>query len=100
MLLLQYFPGADEPLQYPCQYSDEGQSNSATSTGKHAVSTAASAFPLHPVKFVVRKGVKSMFAFDDLISLDSLQVIARCLALHEGPEVKELLKTLMSRVTS
>lgn len=29
----QYFPGADEPLQYPCQYSDEGQSNSATSTG-------------------------------------------------------------------
>ncbi|KAJ6665788.1 hypothetical protein lerEdw1_001260 [Lerista edwardsae] len=32
--LMQYFPGADEPLQYPCQYSDEGQSNSATSTGK------------------------------------------------------------------
>ncbi|XP_039199077.1 mitogen-activated protein kinase kinase kinase 7 isoform X4 [Crotalus tigris] len=31
--LMQYFPGADEPLQYPCQYSDEGQSNSATSTG-------------------------------------------------------------------
>ncbi|XP_066171244.1 mitogen-activated protein kinase kinase kinase 7 isoform X4 [Sylvia atricapilla] len=31
--LMRYFPGADEPLQYPCQYSDEGQSNSATSTG-------------------------------------------------------------------
>ncbi|KAH0622153.1 hypothetical protein JD844_024195 [Phrynosoma platyrhinos] len=31
--LMQYFPGAEEPLQYPCQYSDEGQSNSATSTG-------------------------------------------------------------------
>ncbi|XP_061494129.1 mitogen-activated protein kinase kinase kinase 7-like isoform X6 [Rhineura floridana] len=31
--LIQYFPGADEPLQYPCQFSDEGQSNSATSTG-------------------------------------------------------------------
>ncbi|XP_061479336.1 mitogen-activated protein kinase kinase kinase 7 isoform X3 [Rhineura floridana] len=31
--LMQYFPGADEPLQYPCQFSDEGQSNSATSTG-------------------------------------------------------------------
>ncbi|XP_015413173.1 PREDICTED: mitogen-activated protein kinase kinase kinase 7 isoform X3 [Myotis davidii] len=30
--LMRYFPGADEPLQYPCQYSDEGQSNSATST--------------------------------------------------------------------
>ena len=30
---MRYFPGADEPLQYPCQYSDEGQSNSATSTG-------------------------------------------------------------------
>ncbi|KAG8444758.1 hypothetical protein GDO86_009797 [Hymenochirus boettgeri] len=31
--LMQYFPGADVALQYPCQYSDEGQSNSATSTG-------------------------------------------------------------------
>ncbi|KAE8602896.1 hypothetical protein XENTR_v10014165 [Xenopus tropicalis] len=31
--LMQYFPGADVSLQYPCQYSDEGQSNSATSTG-------------------------------------------------------------------
>ncbi|XP_006872227.1 PREDICTED: mitogen-activated protein kinase kinase kinase 7-like isoform X4 [Chrysochloris asiatica] len=31
--LMRYFPGADEPLQYPYQYSDEGQSNSATSTG-------------------------------------------------------------------
>ncbi|XP_063299645.1 mitogen-activated protein kinase kinase kinase 7 isoform X3 [Pelobates fuscus] len=31
--LMQYFPGADESLQYPCQYMDEGQSNSATSTG-------------------------------------------------------------------
>ncbi|XP_072264752.1 mitogen-activated protein kinase kinase kinase 7 isoform X3 [Pyxicephalus adspersus] len=31
--LMQYFPGADEALQYPCQYSDGGQSNSATSTG-------------------------------------------------------------------
>ncbi|XP_055288977.1 mitogen-activated protein kinase kinase kinase 7 [Moschus berezovskii] len=31
--LMRVFPGADEPLQYPCQYSDEGQSNSATSTG-------------------------------------------------------------------
>ncbi|XP_058879544.1 mitogen-activated protein kinase kinase kinase 7-like isoform X4 [Acipenser ruthenus] len=29
---MQYFPGSDEPLQYPCQNSDEGQSNSATST--------------------------------------------------------------------
>ncbi|XP_019393307.1 PREDICTED: mitogen-activated protein kinase kinase kinase 7 isoform X1 [Crocodylus porosus] len=31
--LMRYFPGTQEPLQYPCQYSDEGQSNSATSTG-------------------------------------------------------------------
>uniref|UniRef100_A0AAQ5ZHE5 Mitogen-activated protein kinase kinase kinase 7 n=1 Tax=Amphiprion ocellaris TaxID=80972 RepID=A0AAQ5ZHE5_AMPOC len=30
--LMKYFPGFDEPLQYPYQYSDEGQSNSATST--------------------------------------------------------------------
>ncbi|KAI5614790.1 mitogen-activated protein kinase kinase kinase 7 isoform X1 [Silurus asotus] len=31
--LMKYFPGSDEPLQYPYQYLDEGQSNSATSTG-------------------------------------------------------------------
>ncbi|XP_051954199.1 mitogen-activated protein kinase kinase kinase 7-like isoform X2 [Xyrauchen texanus] len=30
--LMKYFPGSEEPLQYPYQYSDEGQSNSATST--------------------------------------------------------------------
>uniref|UniRef100_A0A8C4VPA3 Mitogen-activated protein kinase kinase kinase 7 n=1 Tax=Gopherus evgoodei TaxID=1825980 RepID=A0A8C4VPA3_9SAUR len=35
--LMRYFPGADEPLQYPCQYSDEGQSNSATSTADFSV---------------------------------------------------------------
>ncbi|XP_051781411.1 mitogen-activated protein kinase kinase kinase 7 isoform X2 [Erpetoichthys calabaricus] len=33
--LMKYFPGYDEPLQYPCQYSEEGQSNSATSTGSY-----------------------------------------------------------------
>ncbi|MEE6475844.1 hypothetical protein FKM82_010873 [Ascaphus truei] len=33
--LMQFFPGADESLQYPCQYSDEGQTNSATSTGSY-----------------------------------------------------------------
>uniref|UniRef100_A0A4W5NH51 Mitogen-activated protein kinase kinase kinase 7 n=1 Tax=Hucho hucho TaxID=62062 RepID=A0A4W5NH51_9TELE len=31
--LMRCFPGSDEPLQYPYQYSDEGQSNSASSTG-------------------------------------------------------------------
>ncbi|XP_078068790.1 mitogen-activated protein kinase kinase kinase 7 isoform X1 [Mustelus asterias] len=31
--LMKYFPGAEEPLQYPCHYSDVSQSNSATSTG-------------------------------------------------------------------
>uniref|UniRef100_A0A4W3J946 Mitogen-activated protein kinase kinase kinase 7 n=1 Tax=Callorhinchus milii TaxID=7868 RepID=A0A4W3J946_CALMI len=33
MHLMKYFPGAEEPLQYPCHYSDVSQSNSATSTG-------------------------------------------------------------------
>ncbi|XP_035534328.1 mitogen-activated protein kinase kinase kinase 7 isoform X2 [Morone saxatilis] len=33
--LMKYFPGSDEPLQYPYQYLDEGQSNSATSTGSY-----------------------------------------------------------------
>uniref|UniRef100_A0A8C4FW57 Mitogen-activated protein kinase kinase kinase 7 n=1 Tax=Denticeps clupeoides TaxID=299321 RepID=A0A8C4FW57_9TELE len=31
--LMKYFPGHEEPLQYPYQYTDEGQSSSATSTG-------------------------------------------------------------------
>uniref|UniRef100_A0A4W3JW41 Mitogen-activated protein kinase kinase kinase 7 n=1 Tax=Callorhinchus milii TaxID=7868 RepID=A0A4W3JW41_CALMI len=30
MHLMKYFPGAEEPLQYPCHYSDVSQSNSAT----------------------------------------------------------------------
>lgn len=34
LLCLQYFPGSDEPLQYPYQYSEGGQSSSATSTGE------------------------------------------------------------------
>eukprot|EP00064_Thunnus_orientalis_P002228 superscaffoldBa00000156_g2235 len=38
----EYFPGFDEPLQYPYQYSDEGQSNSATSTGSYVDYTGTS----------------------------------------------------------
>ncbi|XP_036003023.1 mitogen-activated protein kinase kinase kinase 7 isoform X1 [Fundulus heteroclitus] len=30
--LMKYFPGSEEPLQYPYQYSDEAQSTSANST--------------------------------------------------------------------
>ncbi|XP_062407147.1 mitogen-activated protein kinase kinase kinase 7 isoform X4 [Sardina pilchardus] len=41
--LMKYFPRADEPLQYPYQqYSDEGQSNSATSTGSYVDYTCTS----------------------------------------------------------
>ncbi|XP_054872024.1 mitogen-activated protein kinase kinase kinase 7 isoform X1 [Amphiprion ocellaris] len=40
--LMKYFPGFDEPLQYPYQYSDEGQSNSATSTGSYIDYTGTS----------------------------------------------------------
>ncbi|XP_051792591.1 mitogen-activated protein kinase kinase kinase 7 isoform X2 [Acanthochromis polyacanthus] len=39
--LMKYFPGFDEPLQYPYQYSDEGQS-SATSTGSYVDYTGTS----------------------------------------------------------
>ncbi|KAA8583256.1 hypothetical protein FQN60_015802 [Etheostoma spectabile] len=35
--LMKYFKDSDEPLQYPYQYSDEGQSNSATSTGTRVI---------------------------------------------------------------
>ncbi|XP_069743179.1 mitogen-activated protein kinase kinase kinase 7 isoform X3 [Narcine bancroftii] len=38
--LMKYFPGADEPLQYPCHYSDVSQSNSATSTGSFLENTS------------------------------------------------------------
>ncbi|XP_052391048.1 mitogen-activated protein kinase kinase kinase 7 isoform X1 [Carassius gibelio] len=40
--LMRYFPGSDEPLQYPYQYSDEGQSNSAASTGSYLDYTCTS----------------------------------------------------------
>ncbi|XP_008299748.1 mitogen-activated protein kinase kinase kinase 7 isoform X1 [Stegastes partitus] len=40
--LMKYFPGFDEPLQYPYQYSDDGQSNSATSTGSYVDYTSTS----------------------------------------------------------
>ncbi|KAM3861261.1 mitogen-activated protein kinase kinase kinase 7 [Diretmus argenteus] len=40
--LMRYFPGSEEPLQYPYQYSDEGQSNSATSTGSYVDYTCTS----------------------------------------------------------
>uniref|UniRef100_A0A673H613 Mitogen-activated protein kinase kinase kinase 7 n=1 Tax=Sinocyclocheilus rhinocerous TaxID=307959 RepID=A0A673H613_9TELE len=40
--LMRYFPGSEEPLQYPYQYSDEGQSNSATSTGSYIDYTCTS----------------------------------------------------------
>ncbi|TNN69125.1 Mitogen-activated protein kinase kinase kinase 7 [Liparis tanakae] len=40
--LMKYFPGSDEPLQYPYQYSDDGQSNSATSTGSYVDYTSTS----------------------------------------------------------
>ncbi|XP_071057955.1 mitogen-activated protein kinase kinase kinase 7 isoform X2 [Pseudochaenichthys georgianus] len=40
--LMKYFPGYDEPLQYPYQYSDDGQSNSATSTGSYVDNTGTS----------------------------------------------------------
>ncbi|XP_070782474.1 mitogen-activated protein kinase kinase kinase 7 isoform X3 [Enoplosus armatus] len=40
--LMKYFPGYDEPLQYPYQYSDDGQSNSATSTGSYVDYTGTS----------------------------------------------------------
>ncbi|XP_060908656.1 mitogen-activated protein kinase kinase kinase 7 isoform X3 [Labrus mixtus] len=40
--LMKYFKGSDEPLQYPYPYSDDGQSNSATSTGSYVEYTATS----------------------------------------------------------
>uniref|UniRef100_A0A8C2CE06 Mitogen-activated protein kinase kinase kinase 7 n=2 Tax=Cyprinus carpio TaxID=7962 RepID=A0A8C2CE06_CYPCA len=40
--LMRFFPGSEEPLQYPYQYSDEGQSNSAASTGSYIDYTCTS----------------------------------------------------------
>ncbi|XP_061785836.1 mitogen-activated protein kinase kinase kinase 7 isoform X1 [Nerophis lumbriciformis] len=38
--LMRYFPGSEEPLQCPYQYSDDGQSSSATSTASYVDSTS------------------------------------------------------------
>ncbi|XP_077567606.1 mitogen-activated protein kinase kinase kinase 7 isoform X2 [Stigmatopora nigra] len=38
--LMRYFPGSEEPLQTLYQYSDDGQSNSATNTGPYVDCTA------------------------------------------------------------
>uniref|UniRef100_A0AAV2K8C6 Mitogen-activated protein kinase kinase kinase 7 n=1 Tax=Knipowitschia caucasica TaxID=637954 RepID=A0AAV2K8C6_KNICA len=38
--LMKFFPGSEEPLQYPYLYSDEGQSNSATSSGSYVEYTS------------------------------------------------------------
>ncbi|XP_061756372.1 mitogen-activated protein kinase kinase kinase 7 isoform X1 [Nerophis ophidion] len=38
--LMRYFPGSEEPLQCPYQYSDDGQSSSATSTASFVDSTS------------------------------------------------------------
>ncbi|XP_049613887.1 mitogen-activated protein kinase kinase kinase 7 isoform X2 [Syngnathus scovelli] len=43
--LMSYFPGSEEPLQTPYQYSDDGQSNSATRTGSNVYSSDTKSDP-------------------------------------------------------
>uniref|UniRef100_A0A3Q2YDI3 Mitogen-activated protein kinase kinase kinase 7 n=1 Tax=Hippocampus comes TaxID=109280 RepID=A0A3Q2YDI3_HIPCM len=49
--LMQYFPGSEEPLQTPYQYSDDGQGNSATSTG--TLNTSRKAYANHCILFLI-----------------------------------------------
>uniref|UniRef100_A0A8C5IBX8 Mitogen-activated protein kinase kinase kinase 7 n=1 Tax=Gouania willdenowi TaxID=441366 RepID=A0A8C5IBX8_GOUWI len=66
--LMTYFPGFDESLQYPYQYLDEGQSNSATSTG-----TGFNCCPL--------KGNKSLCNHHSVLSVCMLVCVCSCVCV-------------------
>uniref|UniRef100_A0A3Q4BIW6 Mitogen-activated protein kinase kinase kinase 7 n=1 Tax=Mola mola TaxID=94237 RepID=A0A3Q4BIW6_MOLML len=85
--LMKYFPGSDEPLQYPYQYSDEGQSNSATSTGSYLDYTGTS---------VSNKSDANMEHSDSQGSNDTIKITPqfgdplRTLPLSRGGSVESL----------
>uniref|UniRef100_A0A674E077 Mitogen-activated protein kinase kinase kinase 7 n=1 Tax=Salmo trutta TaxID=8032 RepID=A0A674E077_SALTR len=85
--LMRCFPGSDEPLQYPYQYSDEGQSNSASSTGIS-------------LSFVVFHDLKCTVAQQYLFCLCSQGDPLRSLPLSRGGSVESLSGRTHSLVAS
>uniref|UniRef100_A0A3B4YLX0 Mitogen-activated protein kinase kinase kinase 7 n=1 Tax=Seriola lalandi dorsalis TaxID=1841481 RepID=A0A3B4YLX0_SERLL len=79
--LMRYFPGFDEPLQYPYQYSDDGQSNSATSTGSYVDYTGTS---------TSNKSDANMEHSDSQGSNDTIKITPQTLPLSRGGSVESL----------
>uniref|UniRef100_A0A3Q3WPA2 Mitogen-activated protein kinase kinase kinase 7 n=1 Tax=Mola mola TaxID=94237 RepID=A0A3Q3WPA2_MOLML len=95
--LMKYFPGSDEPLQYPYQYSDEGQSNSATSTGTTVI------FRLSPSKLKCRKFLSEPGCLTTLPlsrggSVESLPARTQCLAASDSKRMSADLSELEHKV--
>uniref|UniRef100_A0A8C9ZRF8 Mitogen-activated protein kinase kinase kinase 7 n=1 Tax=Sander lucioperca TaxID=283035 RepID=A0A8C9ZRF8_SANLU len=87
--LMKYFPESDEPLQYPYQYSDEGQSNSATSTGLSHPQT----FGTHQYrKFMLKQYISFnawIFCSESLLLFSQADPL-RTLPLSRGGSVESL----------
>uniref|UniRef100_A0A8C5I7V8 Mitogen-activated protein kinase kinase kinase 7 n=1 Tax=Gouania willdenowi TaxID=441366 RepID=A0A8C5I7V8_GOUWI len=79
--LMTYFPGFDESLQYPYQYLDEGQSNSATSTGSYADYTGTN---------TSNKSDPNMEHSDSQGSNDTIKMVPKPLSLSRGGSVESL----------
>uniref|UniRef100_A0A7N6A8G4 Mitogen-activated protein kinase kinase kinase 7 n=1 Tax=Anabas testudineus TaxID=64144 RepID=A0A7N6A8G4_ANATE len=79
--LMRYFPGCDESLQYPYQYSDEGQSNSATSTGSYVDCTGTS---------TSNRSDANMEHSDSQGSNDTIKITPSYLLLQKGDPLRTL----------
>uniref|UniRef100_A0A3Q3GQ57 Mitogen-activated protein kinase kinase kinase 7 n=1 Tax=Labrus bergylta TaxID=56723 RepID=A0A3Q3GQ57_9LABR len=80
--LMKYFKGSDEPLQYPYPYSDDGQSNSATSTGSYVEYTATS---------TSNKSEVNMERSDSQGSNDTIKITPQfCSSLFQGDPLRTL----------
>uniref|UniRef100_A0A3Q3X3G7 Mitogen-activated protein kinase kinase kinase 7 n=1 Tax=Mola mola TaxID=94237 RepID=A0A3Q3X3G7_MOLML len=100
--LMKYFPGSDEPLQYPYQYSDEGQSNSATSTGSYldytgtSVSNKSDANMEHSDSQGM--GVDTTLPLSRGGSVESLPARTQCLAASDSKRMSADLSELEHKV--
>uniref|UniRef100_A0A8C3A6Z1 Mitogen-activated protein kinase kinase kinase 7 n=1 Tax=Cyclopterus lumpus TaxID=8103 RepID=A0A8C3A6Z1_CYCLU len=95
--LMKYFPGYDEPLQYPYQYSDDGQSNSATSTGSYVDYTSTSSKSDANMEHSDSQGsndtIKIPVSFPGG-SVESLPARSQCLASSESKRMSADLSEL------
>uniref|UniRef100_A0A8C4EC03 Mitogen-activated protein kinase kinase kinase 7 n=1 Tax=Dicentrarchus labrax TaxID=13489 RepID=A0A8C4EC03_DICLA len=90
--LMKYFPGSDEPLQYPYQYSDDGQSNSATSTGTRIWTKQASVVKV--VFFFFQADPLRTLPLSRGGSVESLPARTQCLASSDSKRMSADLSEL------